>query len=738
MTATLLDCCPRCGYVLDQPTPPPPPPPPPPPVLSYAPAYPAPAPPPAPRTGLSAASVPKILLGLGATCLLVAAVIFLAVAWSWLGIGGRTAVLVGLTATTGLAGQWLARRDLGVAAEALTTVALGLLCLDLFGAADAGWLGSRTDEQLLALLGGTLLVTSVGLCLPSRRLFVPQLVAPVALLLLVAGLAGHTHHTQVVATLTTLGYVVLAELGRRLRTVLLPWISVAGALVALLCLVVEAGHDAAKHPAFHALWLDGHGYGLLVVAALVLLPWLMVTGHDDLRQLACAASASVLTCAAVVPLLDEGLSAITLAAAGAVVFWAAAAAVAPPRWYAVPRVPLAGSLLTLLPVPAGIAVTALANLVTVAAPFTADVTVRLDPATPLAHPLLLPLAVAVTLLAAGLTVSRPPWFFRTVGAAVAATALLTAALFALPLWLFAAVLGPFGLLVATPSAVLTMLVLVEIVAVTGAAVRRAGVPAVVAGAILPAATAALIWVAGYVEDVSAQRLSLVTLVTLGVMTLVLPRVEVEMVAAAAVLAAAPTGVQAAGDPSVALAVHLTLAGAFVTASALVHRDRRGLAWLGGLLLAAATWVRLFDLGVHAPEAYTLPTAVVLVLVGCDRLRRDPAAATVPALLPGLALATVPSLLWALLDPLTPRAVLLGLACLVLLVAGAALRWTAPVLVGWVVGGLLVLRELSPYAAEVPQWVLIGAAGVLLTGVGITWEARLRDLRQAASYVGRLR
>ena len=50
----------------------------------------------------------------------------------------------------------------------------------------------------------------------------------------------------------------------------------------------------------------------------------------------------------------------------------------------------------------------------------------------------------------------------------------------------------------------------------------------------------------------------------------------------------------------------------------------------------------------------------------------------------------------------------------------------------------MLRELAPYAAQTPQWVLIGAAGTVLIGVGITWEARLRDLRQAAGYLGRLR
>ena len=173
-----------------------------------------------------------------------------------------------------------------------------------------------------------------------------------------------------------------------------------------------------------------------------------------------------------------------------------------------------------------------------------------------------------------------------------------------------AVLGPFGLAVATPSAVLTLLVLVEIVALSGAVlVRRTGAAATVAGALLPGATGALIWVAGYVAEVPYERLSLLTLVVLGVLSLALPRVEIEVVAASAVLVAAAAGVPAAADPTVSLAVHLTLAGASVTASALLHRERRELAWLGGLLLASATWVRLFDLGVHAPEAYTLPTAV---------------------------------------------------------------------------------------------------------------------------------
>jgi hypothetical protein len=742
---TRLETCPNCGHVLAPafapPAPPAAPPPPAPPVTTYVPVYPAPAAPPPPATsgGLSAASVPKILLGLGATCLLVAAVIFLAVAWSWLGIGGRTAVLVALTATTALAGQWLARRDLGVAAEALTAVALGLLVLDLIGAEDAGWLGQPTFEEFLALVGGTLLAVSLALGVPTRRLVLPQLAAPVGLGLLVLGVGADTVHPQVVTTVSVLLFTGLAVLAHRIRFAVLPWTATVGAAISYSALTGLALTDASDNPTLRGLWAEGHGVGLLTVAALTLLPWLVVRGHDELRQLVCAASVSMLTYSLALPVLDEGATAITLTAAAASLVWAVAAALAPPGWYVVPRVPLVGSLVVLAPVPALLAAQGLAALFSVGEPFSADATVRLSPESPIAHPLLLPLAVAVVCVVVALPLPGERWFRPVAGVAAFATALLTAALYPLPLWAFVAALGPAGIVVSLPSGVLTLVVLGEIVVVAAALlVRRVARFEPVAALVLPVALAAFLWTGGHVTAETFEVRSLVVLMVLGLLALALPRLELEVAAGATVLGVSMLGITAAADPSVSASVHLTLAGAIVTTSALLYRDHRSLAWLGGLLLASATWVRLYDVGVHAPEPYTLPTAVALVLVGLYRLHRDPAAETVPALLPGLSLATVPSLLWALLDPLSTRATLLGLACLAVLLAGTALRWTAPVLVGWIVGGLLVLRELAPYTAQTPQWVLIGAAGTLLIGVGVTWEARLRDLRRAASYLGRLR
>jgi len=160
--------------------------------------------PPRQRRGLSGASVPRILLSLGALCLLVAAVIFLAVAWTWLGVGGRTAVLVGLTLVTGGFGITLGRRGLRVAAEALTTVSLGLLALDVVGADHAGWLGDLSNGVLVALTSGAVLAAALVLSAASR-LGAPQLIASLALSGVGLGLLAATERWQPVAALVVVG-----------------------------------------------------------------------------------------------------------------------------------------------------------------------------------------------------------------------------------------------------------------------------------------------------------------------------------------------------------------------------------------------------------------------------------------------------------------------------------------------------------------------------------------------------
>ena len=218
-------------------------------------------------------------------------------------------------------------------------------------------------------------------------------------------------------------------------------------------------------------------------------------------------------------------------------------------------------------------------------------------------------------------------------------------------------------------------------------------------------------------------------------------VPLEATAALATTVVAGLALDAAADEgllNLVAAVHLAVGGAVLAGHALSHPDRRALGWMASVMLAASTWLRLWEAGVTAPEAYTLPSAVGLLLVGLHRLRTEPTATTRLALGPGLWLATVPSLLATWPDPLSGRALLLGTACLVLVMLGVRLRWSQPLVVGAVVGAVLVAREAAPWIGAGPQWVPFVLAGLVLLWVAITWESRLGDARRAAAYVGRLR
>jgi hypothetical protein len=187
-----------------------------------------------------------------------------------------------------------------------------------------------------------------------------------------------------------------------------------------------------------------------------------------------------------------------------------------------------------------------------------------------------------------------------------------------------------------------------------------------------------------------------------------------------------------------LAAFLTAMGAAVAGAGLLSQRHRWLLLPGTMLLAAASWVRLWDLGVGTPEAYTLPWAVLLLAFGAARVVRG-TGQSMRELAPGLALGLVPSLLWVLHSPLTLRGILLGVSCLVLVLAGSRARWSGPLVYAGAVGLIEVIRLAAPYAAQgIPRWALLGTAGVLLVIVGITWERRLAEARGAWNYLTRLR
>ena len=210
--------------------------------------------------------------------------------------------------------------------------------------------------------------------------------------------------------------------------------------------------------------------------------------------------------------------------------------------------------------------------------------------------------------------------------------------------------------------------------------------------------------------------------------------RVALESAAAALAVVATGYSL--DP-VTSAMALTIVGTAVCVIAVTTRDRDLFGWLGAVALGFATVIRVVE-DVQAPELYTLPAAVLLIAVGAWRLHTDRESSSFRALGSGLTLALLPSLLLALGDPVSVRGALIAAAGVLVLAAGVLLRLGAPFALGALTTGILALRHLEPVAEAVPRWIVLGGVGLALLVVGITWEARRRDLDNARRYLTALR
>ncbi len=766
--------------------------------------YPAPAARPAARRGLSAASVPRILLALGAGCLLVAALVFLAVTWSVMGVGGRTATLVGFTAVAGVLTGWMSRRGLRAAAESLGLVGYGLLVLDVLGADHAGWFGDLGWVGLLSLLGAVLAGTGVAGALATRHphgngLIGAQVVSAVGIGLAVVALdqAAWLPVSWSLTAATLLGVTALA-LAHLLRLE----VSTAGAalvsVLAWLALTVYAVARVADHSSsWHELWLGAHAVPLLAAAAFAAGPVVLRRLPAAPRVAALAVAHLLVAAALLAPVAHLGSTEVTLVLLGVLVATGAATWLLPRPWGLVNLLTQGLAGLAVLVVGGTLGAASLERLAHTADPVWAggvgDLLPLASPVPDAPAPWLLPLCLAGLLLvpwslaAASRVVDRvatPLADLRAAAALLAAALIATVSLYPVPVWLVVGALlvvaGCFAawwlatdrlvpLALAGGFAAVAVAVALHADALSAAALTvalglaglvqlraRDGEVAAVGGALLGATLAGAVWSWGSVADGAPVWVALTGLALLGATVLAAPyaptawwvsrpaavaRTGLEVGAAATALPLALAGLALApqGEDASWAAVYLTAGGVVATVMSLLRTDRRHIGWLGGGLLAAASWVRLWDVGVHAPEAYTLPSAAALLVVGVVRLRREPAVGTMTALSPGLSLALVPSLLWAWADPTGPRPLLLGLGCLALVLAGVALRWTAPLVLAAGVGALLVLRLAAPYVGDaVPRWVLIGAAGALLVGVGATWERRLTEARQLVGYVRALR
>ena len=733
----------------------------------------------APRKETDPRAVQNTLLAIGGLLLAIAAIVFTAVTYERLGAGGRAVVLLTVTAAAGYAGPLLLARKLTASAETTTAVTLVLAALDCYGLRTLGLGDQLEGSSFTAWAAGALAVLSAGYAVAVQvrlaRIAAVGLaqLPPLALLLTYDASAGTA--AFVLAALAVVDLVALlltrptggsTVQGRwpEARTTAL----VAGVGTAATGILVASGSAFADNDRAGAV-------ALLLYAALA------GTASTLVRPLRAPLSggAVVLLGLAGLGLALDQLTDTQLPLVGAAVALLAvgAAALLPRDWR---PGPVWGALVVATGATASQATPVLEALLLpfswLADPWTVATGLG-------AREALTPneawSGTVVTLVVLAATAAV------VIGAGAALQRLTTALPPAAVLVVVSAVLLPLGLATSF-SAALALLLVVGVAAFVGAAVvQRSDLRLAAVGAgtgalliacgwaladqtatlvVLPIAAAAFAAVslrplareavagcsalaaalatselaaAGAARDLASDQI--------GALLLVAPALLVGGAALLARTGRAHAGkvmrrgtleAVAVGAAGVAVALTATDGGWLTWSLALtgllalvvaLQPDRRQVAYAGTLLLAASSWVRLADTDITAPEPYVVPLALVALTLGHLRRRREPSVGSFPTYGPGLSLGLVPSLLASLTDDNLTRPLLLGLAALAILLLGARGRLQAPLAFGAGVLAVDALHLLAPYAAALPRWLPLLAAGVAVVSIGATYEKRRQDL-----------
>jgi hypothetical protein len=719
-------------------------------------------------------SMQNLLLWLGATLVSIAALLFVAYAWSRLGLGGRTAVMAGVTAAFGIAGHTFAKRGLASTAESLTSVALVLTIIDAAAAYSLDLFGLQGLElttywaftcaalaAVAAAYRAVVRIHVVGIfALASAQL-------PLLLLLL-----DHAPSLPTVGAVIALQVIGGAAVGKYSKDVIYvgslanafattTWVLAAGVigLVTLFEAVTQV-----------ALIGNVVAMGIIAAAAVAIGQF-----RKELQQTALTAAFTAAVTSLVAAALftfDGGASMVALAALATVLLAAmgifprhagrATVAVIPSIIAAVWALPhLISSLF------AASTVWSAAWNGSVTAPAREQVAAT-STVGELVHTVVVGMFVAAVFWLVERRIdgsesgiaSRCGVFITAMSAYVALFA------GALPFWLFEAVLTAAALLfvfAARRSAFSTtlfavgVLLIVESVAwamlstpatllVLGVVVSAAAAYARISRqhtfeALTVAHTAFYIWIFCCTQ---AAHFGFATsgLVLAGMASMVAvmaSRVQGRLGDQALVSAAAAAGVAAAFAATDIdyLSVVLTFASA-ATAVVSLYPRRRSVSWVSLTLGVTIVWTRLAGAGIGTVEAYTVPLATLVLFAGCRAFRTRAELSSWATLGSGVALALTPSLLQLGADESIVRPALLAWASFAALVAGVGLRLKAPVVLG--AGALLLTAavQVAPYANHLPRWIIVGLIGALLITLGATYEARLRDARRLAVRFGRFR
>lgn len=738
-----------------------------------------PAAPPAPaRTPLlGLGTVPRILLGLGALFLLVGALTFLAMTWALLGTGGRTAVLVAFTACAGVTAWAVGRAGLRIACEALTLVAFGFGVLDLTGARAAGWFGDLSSAGGFVLVGVVLSLSAFGLTASAqlrgaRPLVVPQALVPVGAVSFGLGLgdllADHPPFGMLLAVALGAAFALAAH---RLGLVVLG--NVMAGLVTLWwssLLIDGAGLLGTSGAWSYAELVREPGTWSLLAAAAVaaLLPFLTsVTRH--VLPAALGTSLAIVVTLLAAPSFDEAPALQVLIACAVLAAGAAAVALAPShRWAVLPGVPTAVAALVVGLTGAWLGILGILGVAR-AGLLDAGATQRLvapDTDIPglMAVPVVLSLALAATAYESRVQPLRHLGLRSLAAVALAATAalllvqaplvapvavlLVSAALAHVVWWRTGSVpalvttvcAATLGGIVALPSDELLAVAFAVASIAAATAWLRGGSRATVAPTVTVLTAALAVWTATHAAGLGLEWAGLATLVLLAPLALVRPQPQVEAPVVVVTAVSALLSVPFHSSELQWASILLVVGAVFLFADALVHPHRRSAAVAGGLLLVVGLWCQLAHQDVSTVEAYSLPLAAALLVPGVVLMARRPYVSSLQALGGGLAVALLPSLAVVLASDGSEllRVGLLMAASVALVVVGAVRHLNAPLVLGALVGTVLALHLAAPIAYLVPPFIWLAASGVVLTACGITWEARMANVRATTSYLSRLR
>lgn len=134
-----------------------------------------------PRRDFSPKAVQNLLLVLGGLLLAVAAIVFTVVSWGQIGIGGRAAILAGITVLTLAVPKLLVKRELVATAETIAVLGVALLFLDGYAARRVGLAGA---DRVAGLDYAALLIALIALVVAGYSRLLPlRLPLPIAIVL---------------------------------------------------------------------------------------------------------------------------------------------------------------------------------------------------------------------------------------------------------------------------------------------------------------------------------------------------------------------------------------------------------------------------------------------------------------------------------------------------------------------------------------------------------------------------